>query len=114
MKRLTSLIKQIAVALQQIEKPSQKPRKTQKDTISKILKSLLWDFRRDNYQEYLKSDEWKAKRKKILKMAGYKCRRCGASATEVHHETYERIYNERDIDLTALCSNCHRKIHTNQ
>ena len=81
------------------------------DNVSKELKSLLWDFRRDNYQVYLKSDEWKAKRRKILKMADYKCRRCGARATQVHHETYKRIYNEKLTDLTALCSDCHSKIH---
>lgn len=82
------------------------------DTVSKELKSLLWDVRRENYQAYLTSKEWKTKRNKVLKMAGYKCRKCGAKATQVHHETYKRIYNERLTDLTALCSGCHQRIHT--
>ena len=42
----------------------------------------------------------------------FRCRRCGAPATEVHHETYKRIYNERLSDLTALCSKCHEAAHT--
>ena len=83
----------------------------QKDDISKTLTGLLWDFRRDNYHAYLKSDAWQAKRRKILKIAGYKCRDCGEHATEVHHETYKRIYNERLTDLTALCRKCHDARH---
>ena len=67
---------------------------------------------REKYQQYLKSDAWKNKRAAILKKAGYKCRRCGARATEVHHETYKRIYNEKLSDLTALCRECHQKTHT--
>ena len=81
------------------------------DNTSKVLKSLLWEFRRDNYHEYLRSESWKAKRRKILRMANYKCRQCGERATQVHHETYARIYNEKDTDLTALCEACHSKIH---
>ena len=67
---------------------------------------------RQRYQTYLQSDVWKAKRKEVLKVAGYRCRRCGARATEVHHETYKRIYNENLSDLTALCENCHKAAHT--
>lgn len=51
-------------------------------------------------------------RKAVLQAAGFRCRRCGAPATEVHHETYKRIYKERLSDLTVLCSNCHEAVHT--
>ncbi len=64
------------------------------------------------YQKYLKSEKWKQKRNTILKKAGYRCRRCGTRATEVHHENYKRIYNEKLSDLTALCRTCHQKAHT--
>ena len=67
---------------------------------------------RQRYQTYLQSDAWRVKRKEILKAAGYRCRRCGARATEVHHEIYKRIYNESLSDLTALCENCHKAAHT--
>ena len=67
---------------------------------------------RERYRRYLQSDAWKAKRKSVLQAAGFRCRRCGAPATEVHHETYKRIYNERMSDLTALCSKCHEAAHT--
>ena len=67
---------------------------------------------RAKYQKYLQSDMWQQKRASVLKLAGYTCRRCGARATEVHHETYKRLYKERLSDLTALCGPCHRKAHT--
>ena len=67
---------------------------------------------RERYRRYLQSDAWKTKRKAVLQAAGFRCRRCGAPATEVHHETYKRIYNERLSDLTALCSKCHEAAHT--
>ena len=67
---------------------------------------------RERYRRYLQSDTWKTKRKAVLQAAGFRCRRCGAPATEVHHETYKRIYNERMSDLTALCSNCHEAAHS--
>ena len=116
MARLT-LLKHIASILghkkphRNTHKNNRSVRTTPTDNTSKALKSLLWDFRRDNYHEYLQSKEWKAKRSKILRMANYKCRKCGERATQVHHETYERIYNEKDTDLTALCKDCHSKIH---
>ena len=67
---------------------------------------------RERYRRYLQSDAWKTKRKTVLQAAGFRCRRCGAPATEVHHETYKRIYKERLSDLTALCSKCHEAAHT--
>ena len=67
---------------------------------------------RERYRRYLESDAWKTKRKAVLQASGYRCRQCGAPATEVHHETYKRIYNERLSDLTALCSECHKAVHS--
>ena len=64
------------------------------------------------YEKYLQSDAWKEKRNTILKAAGYRCRKCGERATEVHHETYKRIYKEKLTDLTALCRKCHETVHT--
>jgi 5-methylcytosine-specific restriction endonuclease McrA len=67
---------------------------------------------RERYRRYLQSEAWKTKRKAVLQAAGFRCRWCGAPATEVHHETYKRIYNERLSDLTALCGTCHKAAHT--
>lgn len=65
------------------------------------------------YQAYLYSDKWKAKRHKVLHRAKYKCERCKKKqATQIHHLTYKRIFNERLSDLQAVCSSCHMRIHS--
>ena len=66
----------------------------------------------ERYHRYLKSNSWQEKRQAVLEAAGYRCSRCDSRATEVHHETYERVYNELLSDLTALCSECHRIEHS--
>ena len=64
------------------------------------------------YKAYLKSPEWNDKRKKALFNAGYRCERCKkAKPLQVHHLTYERIFNERIEDLQALCFDCHKWVH---
>ena len=67
--------------------------------------------RKQEYQQYLKSDRWKEKRDRIIKKAGGKCRFCGKPATAVHHETYKRRGREKDVDLTAVCNHCHAMLH---
>lgn len=64
------------------------------------------------YQAYLDSKKWKAKRRKVLQRAGYKCERCGKrQARQIHHLTYERIFHERTSDLLAVCGLCHMELH---
>lgn len=65
----------------------------------------------DEYKEYLHSDDWKKKRREVLRRARHRCGRCGRQATQVHHRTYERIFEERLTDLEAICADCHQKIH---
>jgi hypothetical protein len=63
------------------------------------------------YEEYLTSDAWKAKRVLVLKRCGGLCEGCGvARATEVHHTTYEHLYNEFLFELLGLCHSCHDRI----
>lgn len=63
------------------------------------------------YLDYLQSDMWRARAAVVMKRDGYKCQRCGAPATEVHHKTYARIFEERWSDLVSLCSGCHQLHH---
>lgn len=61
-----------------------------------------------SYEEYIKSDEWKIKRAFALKRAGNRCEKCGGKyRIEVHHNTYDRLFNERQEDLDVLCHKCH-------
>jgi len=63
------------------------------------------------YTRYLMSEEWAEKREKALKRDGYCCTSCGDAATDVHHLTYDRLYDEHIDDLTSLCRDCHSAIH---
>ena len=63
-----------------------------------------------NYKTYIKSSEWKEKRKTKLEACQNKCEcegGCIRSATQVHHRHYETLGNESMEDLQALCAKCH-------
>ena len=66
----------------------------------------------NGYLAYLQTPEWASRRDKTLRRDMQVCQAClEALATEVHHRTYERIFNEPIFDLVSVCSDCHRKIH---
>ena len=70
--------------------------------------------RRDYYNNvYLKSDEWRHKRELVLTRDNWKCVRCGAPATQVHHKRYakRRIGKEPIEWLESVCKDCHEGIH---
>ncbi len=64
------------------------------------------------YADYLQTEWWKWRRQRTLKLAGYQCQRCARKGLlQVHHKTYERLGNERDADLEAVCGFCHERQH---
>src|SRR5688500_14345435 len=67
------------------------------------------------YLNYLQSSEWKQTCKVVRCRANGACERCGdeyAESYNVHHLTYERLYNELLSDLQYLCRPCHEFIHS--
>lgn len=63
------------------------------------------------YTKYLKSKEWEAKRKLVLKRDNYLCQCCLVNtATQVHHLTYEKVGKEPAFQLTSVCTDCHKFI----
>lgn len=67
------------------------------------------EFWRD-YNEYLASDAWKIRRQKVLRRSGGLCEGClERPATEVHHTTYDNVFDELLFQLRALCKECHDK-----
>jgi len=63
------------------------------------------------YDEYLKTREWKAIRD-FMKDAFRHCSCCGATTSlHVHHNCYPHRGAERPSDVTVLCCSCHAKIH---
>jgi hypothetical protein len=64
------------------------------------------------YASYLKSPEWGRRRSKVLQRANGMCEGClERKATQVHHLTYDHIYNEFLFELVAVCDECHLRIH---
>lgn len=75
-------------------------------------KSNNW-FR--DYDDYLKSDEWRARRILVLKRSGGVCEGCGlAEATQVHHLTYRHAKREFLFELVAVCEDCHSRLHEDE
>ena len=66
------------------------------------------------YEDYLKSDDWKKLRLRVLKRANYKCEFCGSVAREIHHVMYLKKENS-EMDnvnhLVACCKRCHKLCH---
>lgn len=50
---------------------------------------------------------WRSIRVKVLRRDDYRCRFCGAVATDVDH--IGSRYNHNIENLRALCSSCHKK-----
>ena len=76
---------------------------------SKIEKANRTEF----YNQYMKSDKWKAIRLKVLKRDNNVCQAClEAPAQDVHHLTYCNIGDELMYELISVCRDCHfNRIH---
>lgn len=82
--------------------------------ITKIVMTTLNDPGKpsSDYQAYLASTRWAAKREAVMRRCGGVCEGCGeATATEVHHLSYDHVYDEFLWELVAVCAECHRRAH---
>ena len=74
--------------------------------------------------EYLQTPEWEARSKRMKARFNQRCQVCNnKSGTKwykspaenkllvSHHRTYANVGNEKPIDLTVLCNECHNLIH---
>ena len=70
-----------------------------------------------DYQTYINSSHWRAKRQERLAFDGHRCAICHHDGSErplsVHHLHYESLGNE-DVqhDLLTACAQCHRWLDT--
>lgn len=69
--------------------------------------------RKEEYNAYLKSNEWQWLKNEVMYRAKGICELCGKTcATEVHHVKYPKMFSEDHPDnLLALCQPCHDKQH---
>ena len=64
------------------------------------------------YHAYIDSYAWQEKRARVLDRDGHLCQGClEAIATDIHHMTYDRLFNELLCDLVSLCPACHQLCH---
>lgn len=65
------------------------------------------------YANYIASPEWREKAEAAKIRAGHKCQLCGEDKLPLvaHHNTYERLGEERDEDIFVLCVGCNHKFH---
>ncbi len=65
-----------------------------------------------NYHKYIKSAAWRKRARGAKKHAKGRCQVCYSDGElHAHHRTYERLGNEEPMDLTVLCSDCHKLVH---
>lgn len=66
-----------------------------------------------DYEKYINSPEWSARKAEYYKNHHRECRSCGSDDRELHlhHRIYARIYEEDDVDLMPLCVECHQMLH---
>lgn len=69
-----------------------------------------------DYKKQLQHPLWKAKKKSVLTLNGFKCQLCGVKNVqlEIHHPFYRRgvmAWEYMDDELQCLCHECHKARH---
>ena len=68
--------------------------------------------RRTFYEDYLRSDAWRAKRHLVIERERGLCQGCrNAPIQEIHHLSYDHLGDELLFELIGLCRECHKKAH---
>jgi 5-methylcytosine-specific restriction endonuclease McrA len=66
---------------------------------------------RINYEQYINSPQWRAKRKALLRKLKPYCRGCYSKQNlQVHHLSYFNLGRESVKDCTVLCEKCHERV----
>ena len=61
---------------------------------------------------YMRSNQWKLLKFQVLTLQNNQCKLCSSTHDlQLHHLTYERLGNEYQSDLVALCGQCHQNQH---
>jgi len=78
-----------------------------------VLCSEIIALRGMSYRDYLRTDHWQQTRSRALSRSGGYCQMCETQPLwlEVHHLTYVRLGCEAELDLIALCPECHKLEH---
>ena len=87
-----------------------------KSELQKELRAIIAGVEReeffDEYDDYLKSPEWRHRRILVIDRCNGLCEGCRErKVEEVHHLTYKHYRNEFLFELVGLCNECHSRIH---
>ena len=90
-----------------------------KSDLQKELRTMIAEIEREaffgEYDEYLKSPEWRHRRVLVIERCNGRCEGCREHPVdEVHHLTYKHYRNEFLFELVGLCKDCHLRIHPNK
>jgi len=80
----------------------------------RLINSINYIMNKQEYREYLNSNEWKILRaKKLKKSKKYRCAICKATKElNIHHLFYRPNLADTELsDLRILCHRCHKLIH---
>jgi 5-methylcytosine-specific restriction endonuclease McrA len=84
--------------------------KKNKERARKRYEHLDGQITKEKYQLYRNSPIWKNRRNAFIERHPF-CFVCGIQATEVHHNSYDRLGREKARDLVAMCHECHFAAH---
>jgi hypothetical protein len=62
------------------------------------------------YREYLKTEDWQAKRERKLSRKKT-CGICAAPIVDIHHLNYKNLFDVEMADLRRMCRRCHFLAH---
>lgn len=82
-----------------------------KKQLNKLVRKNEQEYNKRIYKSYISSDEWKEKRKRVLKFYPKCCRCFSLKGLNVHHSSYIRLQYEIPTDLVVLCHICHEEFH---
>jgi len=72
----------------------------------------VYRMSKQDYIDYLKSEDWRERRKELMEEANWECAKCGAKATQLHHLNYNNLQCEVLFeDVIAVCTYCHKDLH---
>jgi uroporphyrinogen-III synthase len=77
-----------------------------------IMNKRLFELGFASFKDYLASDLWR-KNRKIAYVGQCTCEACRRKGSlQVHHKTYKNLGAERKKDLSLMCDECHREVHS--
>jgi len=79
------------------------------------LTKAQWEERQVKRKAYMRTPQWLKLKQDVLDFQNQRCGHCKVivdlGTTDLHHMTYERLFNEEITDMKALCKKCHHNYH---